>query len=180
MGAAGMLVRIADRKDSDTHSHSIRVSQTAVKLGRILGLSEEELFQLKVGALLHDIGKLTIPGSLIMKKGLLTEAERREIETHPIAGARLLEPMERYDLASSVVLQHHERVDGTGYPNGLSRGQISLQARIVAVADTFDAITSPRAYHLGKPSHIALREIRKYSGTHFDTAVVRALEEMLR
>lgn len=180
MGAAGMLVKIADRKDSDTHSHSIRVSQTAVKLGKILGLSEEEIFQLKVGALLHDIGKLTIPGGLIMKKGLLTEEERKLIETHPSAGARLLEPMERYDLASSVVLQHHERVDGTGYPNGLIGGQISLQARIVAVADTFDAITSPRAYHLGKPSHIALREIRKYSGTHFDTAVVRALEEMLR
>lgn len=180
LGAAGMLVRIADKKDSDTHRHSIRVSQTAAKLGRIMGLSESELFQLRIGAMLHDIGKLTIPGSLIMKKGLLTEAERKIIETHPRAGARLLEPMERYDSASSVVLQHHERVDGTGYPKKLKGKNISLHARIVAVADTFDAIISPRAYHLGKPSHIALREIKKYRGTRYDAAVVDALEEMLR
>ena len=180
LGAAGMLVRIADKKDSDTHRHSIRVSQTAVKLGRIMGLPEPELFQLKIGAMLHDIGKLTIPGNLIMKKGLLTEAERKIIETHPRAGARLLSPMERYSSASSVVLQHHERIDGTGYPEKLTGRAISLHARIVAVADTFDAIISPRAYHLGKPSHIALREIRKYRGTRFDSAVVDALEEMLR
>ncbi len=180
LGAAGMLVRIADKKDSDTHRHSIRVSQTAVRLGRIMGLPEPELFQLKIGAMLHDIGKLTIPGSLIMKKGLLTEAERKIIETHPIAGARLLSPMERYGNAASVVLQHHERIDGTGYPGKLKGRNINLHARIVAVADTFDAIISPRAYHLGKPSHIALREIRKCRGTGFDSAVVDALEEMLR
>lgn len=180
LGAAGTLVKMADKKDSDTHRHSIRVSQTAVKLGRILGLSEPELFQLKIGAILHDIGKLAIPGSLVMKKGLLTQEERRIIETHPRAGAKLLEPMERYGRASAVVLQHHERIDGTGYPAGLAGNEICLQARIVAVADTFDAIISPRSYHLGKPSHIALREIRKYRGTRYDAVVVDALEEMLR
>lgn len=180
LGAAGTLVKMADKKDSDTHRHSIRVSQTAVKLGRILGLSEPELFQLKIGAILHDIGKLAIPGSLVMKKGLLTQEERKIIETHPRAGAKLLEPMERYGRASAVVLQHHERIDGTGYPSGLVGNEICLQARIVAVADTFDAIISPRSYHLGKPSHIALREIRKYRGTRYDAVVVDALEEMLR
>lgn len=180
LGAAGILVAMADKKDSDTHRHSIRVSQTAVKLGRILGLPESDLFQLKIGAILHDIGKLTIPGNLIMKKGLLTEAERRIIEAHPRAGARLLEPMERYGNASLVVLQHHERVDGTGYPGKLAGREISLHARIVSVADTFDAIISPRAYHLGKPSHIALMEIKKYRGTRFDSAVVDALEAMLK
>lgn len=179
LGAAGMLVRIADKKDSDTHRHSLRVADTAVRLGMIIGLSESELFQLRIGAMLHDIGKLTIPENLIMKKGLLTEEERAVLETHPRAGARLLEPMERYAGASSVVMQHHERIDGSGYPLGLRGRQISLNARIVAVADTFDAIVSPRAYHLGKPPHIALREIRKLTGTWYDPAVVDALEIML-
>lgn len=180
LGAAGMFVRLADRKDSDTHYHSVRVSQTAVKLGKILGLPENELFQLKVGALLHDIGKLAVPGRLIMKKGLLTEAERIIVETHPRAGAKLLMPMQRYREASLIVLQHHERIDGSGYPDGLIGPAISLHARIVSVADAFDAISSPRTYHLGKPSHIALREIRKYSGSYFDNRVVDALEEMLK
>lgn len=180
LGVAGMLVRITDKKDSDTHRHSIRVSQTAVKLGKILRLPEQDLFQLKIGAILHDIGKLTIPGSLIMKKGLLTEEERKIIENHPLSGTRLLEPMEKYGGASSVIIQHHERIDGTGYPGKLRGREISLHARIVAVADTFDAIISPRVYHLGKPSHIALREIKKHRGTRFDSVVVDALEEMLR
>jgi len=180
LGAAGILVRIADRKDSDTHRHSIRVSQTAVRLGKIMGLQEDELFQLKIGAMLHDIGKLTVPGSLIMKKGLLTEEERLVIESHPRTGAKLLEPMERYGGASLIVQQHHERIDGTGYPDGLRGREISLHARIVAVADTFDAIISPRAYHLGKPAHIALREIMRFRGTCFDAAVVDALKVMLK
>jgi putative nucleotidyltransferase with HDIG domain len=144
-----------------------------------MGLSREELLMLRTAALLHDIGKLAIPGSLVVKKGLLTETERRIIETHPMEGARLLAPMERYGSVISVVLQHHERIDGSGYPLGLRGSEISLHSRIVAVADTFDAITSPRAYHLGKPSHIALREITKHRGTHFDAAVADALEEML-
>jgi putative nucleotidyltransferase with HDIG domain len=179
IGAAGMFVHLADRKDSDTHHHSLRVSQTAVALGRILGLPEAELFQLKVGALLHDIGKLAVPARLIMKKGLLTESERSVINTHPRAGAKLLLPMQRYRQASLIVLQHHERIDGSGYPDGLKGSAISLHARIVSVADAYDAITSHRAYHYGKPSHIALREIRKYSGIRFDNTVVDALEEML-
>lgn len=179
LGAAGMLVRMADKKDSDTHRHSRRVAQTAVRLGEIMGLPDSELQQLRVGAMLHDIGKLAIPGNLLTKKKLLTESERKTIETHPQAGARLLAPMERYGNVSSVILQHHERIDGTGYPNGLKGSEISLHARIVAVADAFDAIISPRSYHLGKPAHIAMQEISRFRGTHFDALVVDALEEML-
>lgn len=179
IGAAGMFVKLADKKDSDTHHHSIRVSQMSIKLAKLLGLPENEMFQLRVGSLLHDIGKLGLPGSLIMKKGLLTESERTVVETHPGEGSKLLGPILKYSNASSIVLQHHEHIDGSGYPQGISGSSISLNARIVAVADVFDAITSPRAYHLGKPSHIALREIKKYRGTHFDASVVDALEVLL-
>jgi len=179
LGAALMFVQLADRRDSDTHHHSIRVSQMAEKLATILGLPESDILQLRVGALLHDIGKLAVPASLIMKKGLLTRTERTIIETHPGAGAKLLGVMQRYNEASAIVHQHHERIDGSGYPDGLTGSSLSLYARIVAVADVFDAITSPRAYHQGKPDLNALEEIKKYRGTYFDAAVVDALEELL-
>ena len=180
LGAALMFVKLADRRDSDTHNHSVRVSKMAVRIARVLKLPEAEVLQLRIGALLHDIGKLAVPGVLIMKKGLLTRLERNVIETHPEAGAKLLGVMPRYDEASVIVLQHHEHVDGTGYPQGLAGNSISLGARIVAVADVFDAITSPRAYHMGKSDQNALLEIKKYRGTYFDANIVDALEVLLR
>jgi len=180
LGAASMFVKLADRKDSDTHHHSIRVSRMAAELAEILGLSKSEILQLRIGALLHDIGKLAVPGNLVMKKGLLTRSERTEIETHPEAGVKLLGALQRYGNASTIVLQHHEHIDGSGYPKGLAGSSISLFARIVAVADVFDAITSPRAYHLGKTDQSALAEIIKYRGTYFDANVVDALEEFLQ
>jgi putative nucleotidyltransferase with HDIG domain len=179
LGAALMFVQLADKMDSDTHFHSLRVSRLSVKMARTLGLPENAVLQLQVGALLHDIGKLAVPGNLIMKKGLLTKRERSLVETHPEAGARLLDAMQRYDEASSIVLQHHEHIDGSGYPKGITGASISLFARIVAVADVFDAVTSPRAYHAGKPDIGAIQEIKKYRGTYFDANVVDALEEML-
>ena len=179
LGAAMMFVQLADRKDSDTHLHSVRVSKTAVKLAEILGIPDSDILQLRVGALLHDIGKLAVPGDLIMKKGLLTASERNVIESHPRAGTKLLGPLQRYSKAFDIILQHHEHIDGSGYPEGLNGSSISLFARIVAVADVFDAITSPRAYHLGKPDQFALKEIMKYRGIYFDSTVVDALEELL-
>ena len=180
LGAALMFVQMADKKDSDTHHHSLRVSEMAVKLARIIGLPENEILTLKIGALLHDIGKLAVPGELIMKKGLLTRSERNVIQTHPDAGAKLLGAMQRYSEAAPIILQHHEHIDGSGYPEGLSGSAISLYARIVAVADVFDAITSPRAYHPGRSDQAALREIKNYRGTYFDAVVVDALEDLLR
>ncbi len=179
LGAASMFVRLADRKDSDTHHHSIRVSRMAARLAGVLGLSRSEILQLRIGALLHDIGKLAVPGNLVMKKGLLTQSERTVIETHPEAGIKLLGAIERYGNASSIVLQHHEHIDGSGYPKGIANSSISLFARIVAVADVFDAITSPRAYHLGRSDQNALAEIMKHRGTYFDANVVDALRELL-
>ncbi len=180
LGAALMFVQLADKKDSDTHHHSLRVSEIAVKLARIIGLPQGEILKLKIGALLHDIGKLAVPGDLIMKKGLLTRSERKVIQTHPDAGAKLLGAMQRYSEAAPIILQHHEHIDGSGYPEGLSGSEITLSARIVAVADVFDAITSPRAYHPGKSDQTALQEIKNYRGTYFDAVVVDALEVLLR
>ena len=180
LSAALMFVKLADKRDSDTLHHSVRVSQQAVKLAGVLGLPENEILQLQVGALLHDIGKLAVPGRLIKKKGLLTRSERNVIETHPEAGAKLLEMMQRYNEASAIVLQHHEHIDGSGYPAGLTGSSISLFARIVAVSDVFDAMTSPRSYHPGKPELSALEEIKKFRGTYFDANVVDALEELLQ
>ncbi len=179
MGAALMFVQLADKRDSDTHNHSVRVSTMAVRLAKILKLPESEILQLRVGALLHDIGKLAIPAHLIMKKGLLTQKERTLIETHPEAGGKLLGEIQRYDETITIVNQHHEHIDGTGYPLGLKGSSISLLARIVAVADVFDAITSPRSYHLGISEKSAFQEINKYRGIHFDANVVDALKDLI-
>ncbi len=179
LGAASMFIRLTDRKDSDTHHHSLRVSAIAVQLASKLKLPTNLLFELKIGALLHDIGKLVIPARIIKKKGLLTQNERNLIETHPFAGLKLVGPLKNYRSASSVVAQHHEHINGTGYPLGIAGKEISLCARIVAVADTFDAITSPRAYHLGKSKYSAFNIIEESAGTHYDVNVVKALGEIL-
>ncbi|NLP05145.1 HD-GYP domain-containing protein [Candidatus Fermentibacteria bacterium] len=179
IAAAIMLARLADSKDDYTHGHSLRVARLSDRLGRRLGLSPARLRTLRVGALLHDLGKVAIPTEILTKRGLLTRDERAVIEKHPSEGARILGALKGYDEVRAIVSCHHERLDGKGYPGRLFSRDIPFLARIVAVADTFDAITSRRSYRADADQKTALEAIRAASGTQFDAKVVGALEEML-
>jgi putative nucleotidyltransferase with HDIG domain len=179
IAAAMMLARLADSKDDYTHGHSLRVARLSSRLGRVLGLSEGRIRTLRVGALLHDLGKVAIPSEILTKRGLLTRDERQVIQRHPSEGARILGSLKGYDEVRDIVSCHHERLDGNGYPAGLSGRRIPFLARIVAVADTFDAITSRRSYRADSDQNTAIEAIRSASGTQFDAKVVLALEDMM-
>jgi putative nucleotidyltransferase with HDIG domain len=179
IAAAMILARLADSKDDYTHGHSIRVARLSDSLGRYLGLSGQRLRTLRVGALLHDLGKVAVPAEILTKRGLLTREERNVIERHPAEGTGILGSLSGYEEVRDIVRCHHERLDGKGYPAGISGRRIPFLARIVAVADTFDAITSSRSYRADADPATALEAIRAGSGTQFDARVVGALEEMM-
>jgi putative nucleotidyltransferase with HDIG domain len=179
IAAAMILARLADSKDDYTHGHSIRVARLSTSLGRHLGLSGQRLRTLRVGALLHDLGKVAVPAEILTKRGLLTRDERNVIERHPVEGTGILGSLRGYEEVRDIVRCHHERLDGKGYPSGISGRRIPFLARIVAVADTFDAITSSRSYRADADPETALAAIRAGSGTQFDARVVGALEEMM-
>ncbi len=174
-----LLARIADLKDRYTKMHSLRVAELSTAIGREIGLSEGELSMLRTGALLHDIGKVSLPSEILGKKGILTYRERNIIKSHPGEGAALVSGLSRFRKAAETVLHHHERLDGSGYPNGLRGSAIPLHSRIVAVADTFDAITADRPYHPEGQSENALREIQAGRGTLYDARVVDALSRLV-
>lgn len=174
-----LLARIADLKDRYTKMHSLRVAALSSALGSELGLSEPELAMLRTGALLHDIGKVSLPSEILGKKGILTSRERAVIRDHPGEGAALVSGLSRFRKAAETVLHHHERMDGSGYPSGLRGSGIPLHSRIVAVADTFDAITADRPYHPEVQSGSALREIQAGRGTLYDARVVDALARLV-
>ncbi len=155
-------------------AHSQRVQAYAVRIARGLGLGGRQLDVVRRGALLHDIGKFLLPAAILGKPGALTPAEWVTIRRHPLVGYLLLKDRPHLAEVSEVVLAHHERFDGTGYPRELIGEAIPLGARIVAVADVFAAVTSPRAYHLPQPIVPARDEIACHAGTHFDPAVVDA------
>jgi len=179
IAAAMMLARLADSKDDYTHGHSVRVSRLSQKIGRELELPPDMLRTLTVGALLHDLGKVAIPVEILTKRGLLTREERSIIEKHPVEGTKILGTLSGYDVVRSIVQSHHERLDGKGYPFGLSGREIPFPARIVAVADTFDAITSRRFYRENNDVRTAVDAIRAGAGTQFDSRIVAALIRVL-
>jgi len=171
------LVAALDLRDTETHGHSARVADLSLQIGRVLGIVEgtREWVDLKHGAMLHDVGKVGVSDAILRKPGPLDEAEWEEIRKHPEHGYNMLKNVRFLATAGELVLCHHERYDGAGYPRGLRGEEIPLAARIFAVADTFDAITSPRPY---KPAHsveAACREISAHSGAQFDPAVVEVL-----
>ena len=169
------LVAALSRHDRITRGHSERVRAYAQMIGEEMGLSGDDLDRLRWAGLIHDIGKLRIDGEILNKPGRLTDEEFAIIKTHPALGAELAAPLADW-LGESVlaVAQHHEKWDGTGYPNGISGHAISLPARIVAVADVFDVITSVRSYQQPRSAHEARAELARCAGTHFDPAVVRS------
>ena len=167
-----------EARDPYTRGHSARVTALAEAVARWFGWSDDQLETLKIGGPLHDIGKLAVPGRVIRKPGPLTPTELVEIRAHPEAGARLIAPIGSALCAMPYVLHHHERWDGTGYPHRLAGAEIPIEARLLAVADAFDAMTSQRPYRCALDDDRALSEIDRCAGTQFDPAVARAFLEV--
>jgi response regulator RpfG family c-di-GMP phosphodiesterase len=167
-------------KDPYTAGHSMRVSRYSTLIARAMGLEDELLRQIELGGRVHDIGKIGVREAVLNKPGALTDEEYAHIMTHPVVGWRILGPLlGDMPLALDVVRSHHERFDGRGIPDGLAGGAIPLVARITAVADTFDAMTSARPYRPGLPGSAARAELVRCSGTQFDPDVVRVFVSML-
>lgn len=161
-----------DLRDSETAGHSQRVSSYSLEIGRGMRLTDEQLLSVARGAYLHDIGKLGIPDSILLKPGPLTADEWRIMRQHVQIGFDIIKGIPFLAEAGEIILTHHERFDGRGYPRGLKGHQIPLNARIFAVADTLDAITSDRPYHRAASFQAGCERIRCLSGSHFDPRVV--------
>ena len=174
------LAAALEMRDSETHGHSERVVSFSLRLGRELGLDDRQLRALEFGALLHDIGKIGVPDSVLRKPAPLTPSEWERMREHPKFGEQILRGIEFLADASRVVAHHHERWDGTGYPLGLRGEEIDLCARIFAVADAFDAITSERVYKTACTYEVAAAELEKGAGRHFDPRVVAAFRRVRR
>jgi putative nucleotidyltransferase with HDIG domain len=175
LGAVRALAAALDARDPYTAGHSERVSALSVEIGRAMRLAPEELDTLRLGALLHDIGKIGVPDELLRKPAALSAREFEMIRAHPVIGARILRSIRFLAPYLPIVELHHERPDGTGYPYGLVGDAIPLTARIVHVADAYDAITSARAYRPARLPHEAIAELQRLAGTDFDGAAVDAL-----
>lgn len=173
------LALAIDAKDQYTHQHILRVQRYAMATAHEMGLEGDELEGLNTGALLHDIGKLGVPEYVLLKPGRLTDEEFAKIKQHPEIGAAILDPVEFPWPVLPVVKSHHEKWDGTGYPEGLAGENIPRTARILAVADVYDALTSNRSYRSAWPHERALDVILHDSGTHFDPVVVNAFARVI-
>lgn len=174
------LAHALETRDAETHGHSERVVTFSLRLGRALGLNEKQMRSLEFGSLLHDIGKIGVPDAILRKPAKLTEQEWVKMREHPLHGQAILRGIEFLEGASRVVAQHHEKWDGSGYPLGLRAEEIDLNARIFAVADAFDAMTSDRVYRAGKPYEAAAQELELFAGKQFDPQVVAAFHSVPR
>lgn len=172
------LTAALETRDSETHGHSERVVTYSLRLGREYGLSNEKMKALEFGSLLHDIGKIGVPDSILRKPAKLTEEEWVKMREHPSHGQQILRGIEFLEGAAKVVSQHHEKWDGSGYPTGMREEDIDVCARIFAVADAFDAMTSDRVYRRGKSYQDAAQELDDWSGRQFDPKVVEAFHRV--
>lgn len=167
------ISRALDRRDRYTYNHSARVAEYACLIGQVLQVDKKIKETLRLSGLLHDIGKIAVPDSVLNKESSLTDEEWEMVKTHPVKGAEILEPIERLQILRGIA-EHHERIDGKGYPEGKRGDGISLEARILAVADTFDAITTDRVYRPKKSKEEAFDILLKSAGTQLDNQVVNA------
>lgn len=172
------LVAAIDAKDKYTHGHSQHVHDISVEIGQRLGLSSDEIQALSWAALLHDIGKIAITGEILNKLGKLSQEDFKAIKTHPVEGCKVLEPIPQLHEVLPIIRHHHEHFNGKGYPDGLKGDQIPLAARIIAVADAYDAITSTRRYREARTHDFALKEIQDCAGTQFDPEIAGAFLEL--
>ncbi len=174
------LIQALETRDAETHGHAERVVTFSLRLGHECGLDKDQRTDLELGALVHDIGKIGVPDAILRKPAKLNEREWEKMKLHPLQGHRILRNIPFLEGAAKVVLQHHERWDGTGYPNGLRGNDIDITARVFSVADAFDAMTSDRIYSRGKSFKEAFVELKKCAGTQFDPGVVEAFNAIPR
>jgi putative nucleotidyltransferase with HDIG domain len=168
------LVAALDAREHETSDHSVRVVRYTLAIARRLGIPEADLPDIGRGALLHDIGKIGVPDAILLKPGRLTDAEWAEMRKHPQIGSSILKSIDFLEVPAEIVLCHQERWDGGGYPRGLRGAAIPIGARIFAIADTFDAITSDRPYRRRTGPEEARAEIARHAGTQFDPACAQA------
>lgn len=176
----GALASALDAKDTYTKGHSDRVAMYAVKIARKLDLSEDKIETIEHMALLHDIGKIGVRAEILCRPGKLTDSEFEQIKQHPVIGANILKNIRDFESATDFVLYHHEKFNGTGYPYRLKGEQIPLEARIITLADSFDAMTSNRSYRRAMTFEEALDEVKVSTGTHFDPKIVEAFLNCLK
>jgi putative nucleotidyltransferase with HDIG domain len=174
------LTAALETRDAETHGHSERVVTYSLRLGREYGLNPAEMKALEFGSLLHDIGKIGVPDAILRKPAKLTDEEWVRMREHPLHGQQILRDIKFLEGAARVVAQHHEKWDGSGYPLGLKGEEIDICARIFAVADAFDAITSDRVYRKGRPYEAATQELDEWVGRQFDPKVVEAFHRVPR
>jgi putative nucleotidyltransferase with HDIG domain len=168
MATLTALSAVVEDRDPFARGHASRVALLAHSLARRIGFDRERINRLRTGAVLHDIGKIAVPQEVLLKPGPLDSGELMQIRLHPTTGARILQAVGTELDALPCVLYHHERWDGAGYPSGRARREIPLEARILAVADSFDAMTTNRPYRWARPADSALGELERCAGTQFD------------
>ncbi len=173
-----MMSNAVDLKDPYTAHHSRRVAENSVMLARGLGMPEEEVATIRIGALMHDIGKIAVPGAIIRKPSKLTDEEMALMKRHVQEGANLIQGLEVLQKSADIVRYHHENYDGSGYPSGLMAEAIPLGSRIVFVADAFDALTTDRPYRKGRSQSEAMEVVRVNAGGQFDPQVVEVMERI--
>jgi len=174
MATLEALITALDAREHETQNHSQRVQFYTVEIARALGLAQNRLDDIGRGALLHDIGKIGVSDNILLKPSKLTPEEWVEMRRHPEIGYQILKSIPFFEGATRIVRYHHERWDGNGYPYGLKAEEIPIEARIFAIADTFDAMTADRVYRKAQPAHRAIEELNRFAGSQFDRQVVEA------
>ena len=169
-----------EAKDSYTRGHSDRVSEYSCLIGKKLGLPEEDIKRLHIGGLFHDVGKIGVPDNILQKNGKLTDDEYSEIKNHPTIGAHILSTASIFQDIIPIVKHHHEKYDGNGYPSRLKGEDIPYLARIAAIADSFDAMTSKRVYRDSLPVETVISEFERCRGTQFDPYLTDVFLDILR
>lgn len=180
LNAVQILRNIVEYKDTYTIGHSFRVSKYSLLIGKKLGISNSDLKILKIGSMFHDIGKIGIPNSILLKNSKLTDIEYFQIKSHPLIGSHILFPTQTYSDVISIVKFHHERFDGLGYPTRLKGFNIPLLVRIVSIADTFDAMTSKRTYRGSLPIETVIKEFENNKGSQFDPDITDVFLDILK
>ncbi len=179
MAVIDSLAQVVGARDTYTHNHNRSVADYAVKLGEAMGIGGTDLATLHIAGRLHDIGKIGVPEAILQKKGALTDEEYDRMKEHPTVGGKILESLPNFDSISDIVIYHHERYDGKGYPKGLKKDNIPLLARVTAVCDAWDAMTSDRVYRKKLPLEEAKRRLIEGSGTQFDPEIVEVFVKSL-